>query len=477
MNASTRRRSFRAVVATIAGAVMLLLGLGAPAFAATIPDGSTGSITVHKYEQPDTPTGLPNDGSLVDPSLLTALTPIAGVQFTVQQVNTIDLTTNAGWDTYSDLTLPIAAPYTLGPAVTITTDAAGEATAANLPVGVYLVTETVYPAGVTPSAPFLISVPLTNPDDPDSWLYDVHAYPKNSVSGVTKTVTDIADVKIGDDIDWTITADIPDLGNIDGYKIVDQLDTKLTYLSAAVTLTNGTPLVLGTDYTIGFDAGTNTVTVLFTAAGLDKLEANSTAQVQVVITTDVNTVGEIANTALLYPNLASFNVQPGQPGGPVVTPPVLTKWGNVTLHKVGEDTGAALAGATFVIYASQADAEAGTNPIATATTDAAGNITFTGLRYSNWANGVALNPGDPGYRTYYIVETVAPTGYELIPDPIAVIVDDFDNVVDLTIEDVPANGGFELPITGGTGTLLVSGVGIALLAGAGLMAARTRKSR
>lgn len=64
-------------------------------------DGSkTGSITVHKYERPATPTNLPNNGTQVP---VAGLNPLAGIEFTVQKVNTIDLATNAGWQSANTL--------------------------------------------------------------------------------------------------------------------------------------------------------------------------------------------------------------------------------------------------------------------------------------------------------------------------------------------------------------------------------------
>jgi uncharacterized surface anchored protein len=43
-----------------------------------------------------------------------------------------------------------------------------------------------------------------------------------------------------------------------------------------------------------------------------------------------------------------------------------------------------------------------------------GTLTLSGLRYSDWANGAAVAPGSADYRTYYLVETTAPAGYELL---------------------------------------------------------------
>jgi fimbrial isopeptide formation D2 family protein len=472
------------VSALLVGAVLALGAAGAAQAAtsvSTIDSSQKGSITIHKYEQPVTATGLPNNGTQ---QTVTGLNPLAGVQFSVKQVDpaTYDLTTNAGWSALKTLTATQAATLTAGYTTTVTTAADGSATAANLPLGVYLVTETVYPAGATPSAPFLITVPLTDPTNLDHWLYAVHVYPKNAITRGDKTVNDAASVKLGDTVSWTILADIPDLAVIDGYRIVDPLDAKLTYKATTVTLDDGTVLTAGTDYTLTSTGTPTTVTVDFTTTGLGKLATNNTKKVKVVIDTTVNTVGDIDNKAYVYPNKASFTITPGQPGGPTVTSDPITKWGNVSLKKVStQNANTVLAGATFQVYATQADAQAGTNPISISgvsswTTDASGVLTISGLRQSGWANGVAVTPTDPNYRNYWVVETKAPTGYSLLAEPVKVTVGAADNTVDFTIEDAPHNGGFTLPFTGSViSTSLFYGGGALLLAGIIVLIIRGRR--
>ncbi|UVJ38777.1 SpaH/EbpB family LPXTG-anchored major pilin [Arthrobacter sp. CJ23] len=485
MKSSKVRRRIVASLAAIASAAMLALGAGGAhaANTANIDPSQTGSLTIHKYQTPATPTNLPNNGTALTPAQLAGLTPMAGVTFTVQKVNNIDLTTNAGWTAAAALTPAQAAAQAATPGSTVITDAAGTATLGNLPLGLYLVTETGYPAGVTPASPFLVTLPMTDPVNESNWIYNVNAYPKNAVTGATKTVTDAPAIKLGDNVQWTITGDIPNVNPIDGYRIVDQLDPKLTYTNSTVALSNGATLTLNTDYTIVFDAATNTLTVDFTASGRAILAADPTAKVLVTVNTTVNTVGQIANTAFVYSNAASFTITPGQPGGPVVTPPVITKWGDIVLHKQDSQSSAALAGATFSVYPTQVDALAGTNAITIAgvsswTTDATGNLVISGLRYSNWANGAAVSPGQPGYQSYWLVETKAPAGYELLAQPVETTVTSADpSVVTVTIDNVPHNAGFQLPLTGGVGTWALTAGGVLVLAGAGLFMVTGRRSR
>ncbi|UKA58949.1 SpaH/EbpB family LPXTG-anchored major pilin [Arthrobacter sp. FW306-2-2C-D06B] len=452
-----------------------------PGTGITTPIPRTGSLTIHKYEKPATPTGLPHDGMALTAAQLEGMTPMAGVTFTVQKVNNIDLTTNAGWAAAAALTPAQAAAQAATPGSTATTDASGTATLGNLPLGLYLVTETGYPAGVTPSAPFLVTLPMTDPAGGNGWIYDVNVYPKNAVTTATKTVNDASVVKLGDNVQWTITSDIPNVNPIDGYRIVDKLDSKLSYANSAVALSNNAALVLDTDYTVVFDTASNTLMIDFTASGRAILAANPTAKVLVTVNSTVSTVGEIANTALVYPNAASFAITPGQPGGPVLTPPVsTTKWGDIVLHKKDSQSSAALSGAVFSVYPSRADALAGTKAISVGgvsswTTDASGNLVISGLRYSNWANGKPVGPGQPGYQSYWLVETKAPAGYELLAQPVETAVTSNDpSAVTVTIGNIKQNTGFQLPLTG-AGTWPLTAGGILVLAGAGLFMATGRR--
>ncbi|WOC62047.1 SpaH/EbpB family LPXTG-anchored major pilin [Paenarthrobacter sp. AT5] len=504
MKTSYPRRLWRAAAASLAGAALALCSTVGPAAAAPVVDGDqTGSITVHKFEKPVKTGGGGHNGggnhrgdgngfSAFAAPDTSGFTPLAGVEFTIQQVNTLDLSANAGWEAANNLSHVFdpqnstgsitGAGYTLGTAISQTTAADGTAVFANLPIGLYLVTETNVPAGVTPAAPFLVTIPTTDPDNQNNWLYDVDVYPKNSVSTAEKAVTDAPDVKLGDQIDFTILGDIPNEPVIDGYRIVDHLDAKLTYVGTDVTLVDGTVLD-ASDYDVVFDAATNTVSVIFTEGGRQVLAVRQATRVQVVVSVVVNTVGEIENEALLYPNASSVSVAPGQPGGPVVTPPVVTKWGAITVEKINE-YGEALSGASFSVYTSEADAKAGTNPVVidgqtTFTVAADGTLTISGLRYSDWADGGAVAPGSPGFRTYYLVENAAPAGYELLAEPIEFLVNSSTTTVgvDLQVKNVPSNGGFQLPLTGGTGTALIYTAGVLILLGAVLGILRSRRTR
>jgi len=112
----------------------------------------------------------------------------------------------------------------------ITTNASGEAATKDLPLGIYLVIEKEDPRVVTPAQPFLVAVPMTNPQG-DGWLQDVHVYPKNEDARITK-VADRTVVQLGEIVTWTVMTTIPvDVAACKQYEMWDKLDTALDYVS------------------------------------------------------------------------------------------------------------------------------------------------------------------------------------------------------------------------------------------------------
>ncbi len=145
-------------------------------------------------------------------------------------------------------------------------------------------TETKTPAGYVGSKPFIITVPMTHPTDLNKWVYDVHAYPKNSKAGVDKTVKDDTTPAIGSEISYTIKSDVPAAQALDYYDVVDQYDKRveLPEANVALKLINGktgeVALVKDTDYKLISATGTDNKTMFwtaeFTAAGRQKLLDN-----------------------------------------------------------------------------------------------------------------------------------------------------------------------------------------------------------
>jgi len=283
---------------------------------------------------------------------------------------------------------------------------------------------------------------------------------------VGKTPLDALAVVLGDEVVWTITAEIPD-EPVSAFVITDVLDVRLDYVSTSVALAGpGCPALGGGDVDVSApavgDAGL--LTVAFTnPAGLAVLTASPDCVVSVTIRTSANAIGEIPNEASVFPNQGSIDT-----GTPLVTAPVETRWGEFTLRKVDGD-GGPLTGARFSIHPDLASAQAGGPGLELAgesvfeVTAPSGELTLSGLRYSDFADGAPVGVGDPGYRVYYLVEVRAPLGHELLAEPVPVAVTAASTAagVDVVIADPPSNAGYVLPPAGGPATAAaLTGLGL-----------------
>ncbi|MCL1899953.1 MAG: SpaH/EbpB family LPXTG-anchored major pilin [Promicromonosporaceae bacterium] len=494
---STMRRGLTAAAAVTAAFAVVLSAAPASAdvvvpVGAALPDGDrTANLHVFKHESPATElpaNGLPQN--VTNPV-------VEGVEFTIRRHPDIDLTTREGWEAAQDLTVA-----TFGWADGVdervgVTDANGRVTFANLPLGLWMVQETGTPEGILPGAPFVVALPMTHPLDRDVWMYDVYVYPKNAVVDFTKTVQDADTIAVGDNVQWTITADVPhhtDDYLIDFFRIVDVLDERLapvttgTYapVVSLVPATAGT-LVEDTHFTIDWDATTREWTFDFTAVGralLDTVPAGT--QVQIVLNTTVLSVGDgqIVNDARFYPNYRSYSDESPQRSQ------TETRFGGILIEKIERGNPEnVLAGATFQIFLTEEDAIAQTNPVSIVvdgvsvnqwTTDADGRVVINGLRLSNFENGAVItDPAD--WRSFWLVEIESPEGFELLAEPIQFYVTSEGVVTllgdpNLVVENIPHNAGFRLPMTGSTGTMLLTIGGVVLLAAAtGYLVVSSRK--
>lgn len=178
----------------------------------TIDTGKKGSITIHKYVMTNVGDAkTSNNGETVDASGIPAgATAASGAKFTLYKVMTKD-DLIAYYNNGAETT-PKAENYLDSDGKVDTTkvknfddankngekcvvempatNTDGVSTISDLELGLYLAVETTTPAAVTSAIqPFLISVPMTKVDtakdnskSADSWLYDIHVYPKNSTA-------------------------------------------------------------------------------------------------------------------------------------------------------------------------------------------------------------------------------------------------------------------------------------------------------
>ena len=520
MHSLTMRRGlgFAAAMTLAAGALIAPTGAAAPADpnGSTIdPDAAT-SLTVHKCEQTDTNGVKEGDGN-EDPAA--ECKAVSGVEFTITKLN-VDLTTSEGWATLAKLKGDVSQAKNLKSATTqkITTDANGLAsfTDAQTEVGAYLVSETKTPDKVIPAEDFVVTLPMTNPQDTTKWNYNVHVYPKNTLSGVDKQVTDKPAPGSGQNITYTITTSIPKVdypggARIKRYEVVDQLDKRIKKdaLTPVVKIVgqNETPLADTTDYTLITAEGAdhNWATIQLTEEGRRKAaEArhNGTGETKVQVTltakfdATVNLEGDLSNTAGLIPNDSpNFTWDPSNPGTKVPgipTTPVLSKYGKVVVTKTGTDELADKTkynGAQFQVYectktaggATLRDGDPSTQAVdpltiggeKTFTTAGQGMVEINYLRANDYVDGVKKDTlTDEDH--YCLVETKAPEGYTLQADPIPfrVLADNATAKAPtaVTVTDVPKNAGFRLPLTGANGVIFLTVAGALLVAGGAVVA-------
>jgi fimbrial isopeptide formation D2 family protein/LPXTG-motif cell wall-anchored protein len=510
-------------IATGLAAAMTTLGVvAAPAMAAPVVDSSHAvTLSIHKHLG-TLGTPVKADGTVKTVGLPT----LNGVNFDVYKVYTdstktipVDLTTNEGWQTASEISASTLTPaqitsgFTAGAHTyyvklvqTVTTASGGLATfAPTSGIGLYFVKENLDTSGtitsgstvipknqISPSAPFFVTLPMTNPAGTD-WMYDVNVYPKNQQDTVSKTVVDQG-TQAGDTTEagakhrvvYTITSSITDgmdASTMGSYVITDKLDSRLTYVSAVVKV-GTTTLTAGpsADYTVSTASGN--VVITMTDAGRAELvtanNADPNAKVVTTITADITggegSTGIISNQASVIPNQAWKDANPSSDGIP--SDKALSKYGDLIVTKYdAQDTAhtVAMTGAKFAVFVAPTGATSCTKDDvsdltkAVATGTVTGNTaTIKGLQTSDWYNGTTQTD----LIHYCLVETQAPQGYNLNAQPISFTILDGGAVLATTSQTVynaKANLGNQLPLTGGTGIVALSVAGVALVGGGVLL--------
>ncbi|MEF7656125.1 SpaH/EbpB family LPXTG-anchored major pilin [Bacillus thuringiensis] len=137
---------------------------------------STGTLTIHKYEQEkDGTPGAEGDGS-ANQTVPADAKALPGVTFEIKQVASFETITNDGTIAKESVT-----PVTTATPIQVTTDANGQAVFPDLPLGRYEVKEVAGPAHVNlnPNT-YTVDIPMTDKEG-KGLNYDVHMYPKNEI--------------------------------------------------------------------------------------------------------------------------------------------------------------------------------------------------------------------------------------------------------------------------------------------------------
>ena len=370
-------------------------------------------------------------------------------------------------------------------AVKMTADATATASAAaegstystvkfeNLKLGYYLVDTTL---GT------LCSLDTTNPDAVVEEKNEAPTNVKTVEEDSTGTYGKKNDADIGQTVNFksTITAQ----AGAENYVFHDTMSAGLTY-TGVTGITLNSSAMDASNYTVTAPAADgDTFDVTFTQAFCDTLKAND--QIVISYTATLNENAVIAGEG----NPNTSKVSYGDSSNTKYTPDSQTKtytW-DVDVFKYTREgeTEKALAGATFTLSKNTGDelipialvsegsnvyrvAMTGENSIVTEiTTDTTGKFTIQGLDAD----------------TYYLDETKAPDGYNVLADPITIVIGD-NGVVNGTAEapqgvnevKVLNQTGSVLPSTGGIGTTIFYVLGTILVLGAGvLLVTRKRMS-
>ena len=347
---------------------------------------------------------------------------------------------------------------------TYTTGDDGKITITGLVKGTYTLVETKAPDGyILDSKVHTIVVPTEDKWVSTSGEYVYDFTMKNGGDlNIEKDIT-TSNAAVGGDVVWSIISDIPyDIDTYKSYVITDTLDDALTYKSLTID-----GLTVVTDYTISV-AGQK-VTVSLTDVGMVKLAGKSAGKsnISLTLTTTLNADGDLLNGVTNTATL-DYKNSTGTEGTATDTTTSKATTSGFQVKKVDGDD-AALAGATIALFA---DKEC-TTPV----------TFYTDKNLTNTATFVVTgNDGVVGFYgiangTYYVLETKAPTGYELDGKVYTVTVNndtDTDDAIEATITNVKSDSIINLPQTGGIGVEIVVIAGVLMMIAAAFVIRRKR---
>jgi len=373
---------------------------------------------------------------------------------------------------------------------TIATDNQGIAYFDDLAQGVYLVIEEASSAVHSPVDDFLVTLPMTNVAG-NGWMYDVFVYPKNVLIDlpdidfyVGERGNKYQSIDNGGKAKWIIEADVPrDIVDAVNYQIIAKMypylhitDENSITVYAETNDGRVTMLTSGADFVAAVvdnelmadltSPGRQVLSSLFGDADSVKLYIEFDTQLlipQEILPEGLNQELH-GNATLNYTSSLNNTTEVVNPSSPYV----FTGGFHIIKSNNGGDR---LDGASFILYRSIEDARQGVNAIENpytgdiweVTTDVAGEAYFYGLAYGNMGETAAT-----ANQIYYMVETKAPGGYNLLTAPVEATVDisslENDNYI-----SVVNRTGFILPVTGGVGIVVFLLIGALLVGGAVLL--------
>ncbi len=374
-------------------------------------------------------------------------------------------------------------------------------TVSDVEQGVYYIKATNYPAGVKAVTNSVAALPYYN----SGWVYTIPAInlaekvvdytpeTHKEITNSTKGNVNFTDVSLGDTVEFEIrsTTTGSKAMKLGSYAVYDNMSKGLTLnkdsFNIALLTKEGTKI---TD----LDKSEYTVTVTKEKEG-ENTEFN-VALTKDYLQTDELYEANVYYTSVTYSAVLNKYAVVGKEGNPNdelkleysnkhgVTDEVEANTVYVYTYAVMTDkyneAGKSLAGAKFSLYSTKENAETQQNEIATGTSDEIGKV----LYYNSNGEEIRLQSG-----TYYIVETEAPSGYNLYGKVIEITIDAEygSTIIDGTyVTNSPENGYASvdvkdtkvvLPKTGRNGNNIFYIVGAAILVSSALVIFLTAKCK
>lgn len=401
----------------------------------------------------------------------------------------------------------------------------------DLGIGLYQVTESNPPKGFSAaeSKPFYMTIPRIEKGSDGKVVYNYAPYadPKNKdlSNSVKKTADTSKTVGAGDKISYTISAELDKMketgadataltaDDFKGYSVVDlapanyftaydaSVVTKVQLGTGEAPVESDTTLPT-TDYTVSgpedfTDKTDNTtrkkITISFTNDGKTALAtaANNNAGnvVKVFVTLEFTLAGSdvlgnntVINKGGLIPSHTTGN--PDVVEGKVYKE---VKFSKFTIQKLSaKDKKPITTGiAKFKLFADETSANTCSQAITDGkkdndlTTACSAASTNFGEKDAKGTDAKTDEYSVVRGKTYYVVETVAPTGYIRNPKAVAVKVEDTDKTKNFEFEDVPddSNGSWLslLPKTGAAGVIIFAVIGMCFVGSGFFVYMRRRK--
>ena len=374
------------------------------------------------------------------------------------------------------------ATNSISPVDTQPVAAGGTATFANLAMGEYF----IRPTSSTSVYQLMLRKLEPTVENGTYVIDDVTFDVKKEEVKITKTA-DKTSVTKKEKVTYTVTVDIPTYGTgatDKTFSVSDLLTDGLTIDADSIKVQiDGTDVAAAaytldttaTDtYTFKLSVDTQKYTDNWSTYGGKQLVITYTATLNADDTTEVNTPE--TNTATFdysyYPYVTDSHKQ--------ITKTVDVTTFAIKIDKYDKDnTSKKLSGAKFDLYrtVTQADVDAGITTVTIPHTEIQGILLESGLTDANGSATFAKYEANGSKYDYYLVETKAPSGYNILDNAVKVNFTDANvsTTAGVYTVEVPNSSGFKLPITGGEGIVLFSVIGIVFMGGAVFLFIMTRK--